>query len=37
MLRDPAFKPEKDVEIPSVMVTPDVAPELYKKLTVEGQ
>ncbi len=37
MLRDPAFKPEKDIEIPSVMVTSEVAPELYKKFTVEGQ
>lgn len=37
MIRDPSFKPEKDIQIPSVMVTPENAPDLYKKLTVEGQ
>ena len=34
MLRDPAFKPEKEYTLPSTMVTPAVAPDLYKKLTL---
>jgi ribose transport system substrate-binding protein len=34
MLRDPAFKPEKDYTLPSTMVTAENAPEIYKKFTV---
>jgi ribose transport system substrate-binding protein len=34
MVRDPAFKPEKEYTLPSTMVTPAVAPDLYKKFTL---
>jgi len=37
MLRDPGFRPEKDYNLTSTMVTPDRASELYKQFTVEGQ
>jgi ribose transport system substrate-binding protein len=33
MLREPAFRPEKDYNLPSTMVTKGNADEMYKKLT----
>ena len=37
MLRDAAFKPEKDYNLPSTLVTPDNAALLYRQFTVPGQ
>ena len=37
MLRDPSYKPPKVITLDSVMVTPDNAADLYKKLTVAGE
>ena len=37
MLHDPSFKPEKDYSLPSIMVTAQNAPDLYKQFTVAGQ
>ena len=34
ILHDPSFKPEKDYSLPSTMVTPENAAEMYKKFTV---
>ena len=36
MLRDPSFHPEKDYSLPSIMVTPANAAEMYKQLAVPG-
>ncbi|MDQ2898335.1 MAG: substrate-binding domain-containing protein [Acidobacteriota bacterium] len=36
MLKDPAFKPEKDYTIESTMVTPANAAEMYQRFTVIG-
>lgn len=33
MLRDPSFKPEKKYMLPTEMITPENAAEMYKKLT----
>jgi ribose transport system substrate-binding protein len=33
MLRDPAFKPEKEYTVESIMVTPENAAEMYNKFT----
>lgn len=37
ILRDPSYKPPKVITLDSVMVTPDNAADLYKKLTVAGE
>jgi ribose transport system substrate-binding protein len=37
MLRDPAFKPEKDYSLPSSMVTPENASQMYRQFTVPGE
>jgi ribose transport system substrate-binding protein len=37
MLRDPSFKPEKEYSLPSAMVTPENAAQMYQQLTVPGQ
>lgn len=34
IIRDPAFKPEKEITLNSTMVTPENAADLYQKLTV---
>ena len=34
IIRDPNYKPEKEITLSSTMVTPDNAKELYEKLTV---
>jgi ribose transport system substrate-binding protein len=34
ILHDSSFKPEKDYNLPSTMVTPENAAEMYKKFTV---
>ena len=34
IIRDPSYKPEKEITLSSTMVTPDNAKELYDKLTV---
>src|SRR5450432_3248964 len=36
ILHQPGFKPEKDYVLESVMVTPDNAGQMYRKLTVPG-
>ncbi|MDQ6666373.1 MAG: substrate-binding domain-containing protein, partial [Acidobacteriota bacterium] len=36
MLKDPAFKPDKDYTIESSMVTPANAAEMYQRFTVAG-
>ncbi len=37
MLRDPAFHPDRNYSLPSTLVTPQNAADLYSKLTVPGQ
>jgi ribose transport system substrate-binding protein len=37
IMRDPNYKPPKVITLDSIMVTPDNAAELYKKLTVAGE
>ncbi len=37
ILRDPGYRPPKVITLDSVMVTPDNAADLYKKLTVAGE
>src|SRR5260370_31160078 len=37
ILRDPAFKPEKDYSLPSTMVTAANAAQMYQQFTVPGQ
>jgi ribose transport system substrate-binding protein len=37
MLRNPSFKPEKDYSLPSTMVTPENAAQMYRQLTVPEQ
>lgn len=37
MLRDPAFKPDKEYSLPSTMVTPSNAAQMYQQFTVPGQ
>jgi len=34
IIKDPAFKPEKEITLNSIMVTPENAADLYQKLTV---
>jgi ribose transport system substrate-binding protein len=34
IVKDPAFKPEKEITLNSTMVTPENAADLYQKLTV---
>src|SRR5947208_16337902 len=34
MLREPQFQPEKEYTLPSTMVTPDNAAEMYQRFTV---
>jgi hypothetical protein len=36
-MRDSSYKPPKVVTLDSIMVTPDNAADLYKKLTVAGE
>jgi ribose transport system substrate-binding protein len=37
MLRDPSFKPEKEYSLPSTLVTPANAEQMYQQFTVPGQ
>jgi ribose transport system substrate-binding protein len=37
IMRDPSYKPPKVITMGSIMVTPDNAADLYKKLTVAGE
>jgi len=37
MLRDPSFKPDKEYTLPSTMVTPENAAQMYQQVTVDGQ
>jgi ribose transport system substrate-binding protein len=37
IMRDPNYKPPKVITLDSIMVTPENAAELYKKLTVAGE
>src|SRR5579871_2025959 len=37
IMRDPSYKPPKVITLDSIMVTPDNAADLYKKLTVAGE
>ncbi len=37
MLRDASFKPEKEYSLPSPMITPQNAAQMYQQLTVPGQ
>jgi ribose transport system substrate-binding protein len=37
MLRNPSFNPEKDYSLPSTMVTPENAAQMYRQLTVPEQ
>ena len=37
MLRDPSFRPDKEYNLPSTMVTPENAAQMYQQFTVPGQ
>jgi ribose transport system substrate-binding protein len=37
ILRDPAYRPPKEIALPSVMVTPQNAAQMYRQLTVPGE
>ena len=37
MLREPQFRPEKEYSLPSTMVTPENAAQMYQQFTVPGQ
>ena len=37
LLNDPAYHPTKEITLPSVMVTPENAPQLYAQLTVNPE
>jgi ribose transport system substrate-binding protein len=37
MLRDPSFRPDKDYSLPSTMVTPANAVQMYEQFTAPGQ
>jgi hypothetical protein len=34
IMREPSYRPEKEITLSSTMVTPDNAKDLYEKLTV---
>jgi ribose transport system substrate-binding protein len=37
ILRDPAYRPPKEITLPAGLVTPQSAAELYRQLTVAGE
>ena len=37
VLNDPGYRPAKEITLPSIMVTPDNAPQLYAQLTVNPE